>query len=237
VTIDPRPGSVSVNGSEQVTIYDDVTTFTLRARNLSENTESTCTVTVRIDKESEKTPRCDLEVSKTRVNKGDKVTLSWDTNYADRVRIRDDRGNTIFDTNDYSSSKRHQYLDGEIDVIINRTTEFTLNAIGDGGSRTCRVEVKTDDLAVYEKRDQGYVIALTQVPYTGFEAGPFLTFLFYAMLTLWALFIAYVLVIKKGSILGFSLYGAGQNAGATADAANRKKVEALVAKYSGLNRN
>lgn len=233
VTIDPRPGSVSQSGSESVTITDDVTTFTLRARNTQNSKEASCTVTVRVDKDqpSSKTPRCELEVSKSRVNRGERVTLSWDTTNVDSFRIRDDRGNEIFNT----SSRR--YLDGEVDVIINQTTEFIMTARNDDGdSRTCRVTVKTDDISVYEKRDQGYVIALTQVPYTGFEAGTFLTFLFYAVLTLWALFIAYILVIKKGSVLGFSLYG--QNAGMSeADTENRKKVEALVAKYSGLNQN
>lgn len=237
VTISPQLGSVSKNGDARVTINDD-TTFTLRAKG-DNGQEDTCTVTVNVDEEEddEPKPKCELEVSKKRVNKGDKVTLSWDTSRAEDIRIRDDRGNTIFDTDDYRSSDRRKYFDGEIDVIINRDTEFTLTARGDGGSKTCKVEVETeDDLAVYENRDQGYVIALTQVPYTGFEAGPFLTFLFYAVLTLWALFIAYVLVIKKSSVLGFSLYGNnGASAASEADIANRKKVEALVAKYSGLN--
>ena len=233
VRIEPRLGSVSRNGSETVTIYDDVTTFTLTARNFDSGREATCTVTVRVDKDyeepSKKTPRCDLEVSKTRVNRGEKVTLKWDTTNAKSLRIRDDRGTEIY------STSNSRYLDGEIDVVINRTTEFIMTVNGvDGGSRTCRVEVKTDDIAVYEKREQGMVIALTQVPYTGFEAGPFLTFIFYAMLVLWALFISYILVIKKSSVLGFSLYGnEAAKAAAAAEIEHRKKVEALVAKYTG----
>jgi hypothetical protein len=35
------------------------------------------------------------------------------------------------------------------------------------------------------------------VLYTGFEAGPFLTMLFYGLLLLWALYLAYVLVVRK----------------------------------------
>lgn len=235
VTISPNVGDVADDGSTTVTVYDD-TTYTLRARNLDNGKEVQCSVTVRVDEEEDEdddreVPRCDLEVSDTRVSRGEKVTLSWETTNADSVRIRDDRGKTIFDTSDYSSSQRRRYLDGEIDVIVNQTTTFTLTARGDDGSKTCRVTVKTDDIAVYEKRDQGMVIALTQVPYTGFEAGPFLAFVFYAVLTLWALFVAYILVIKKSSILGFSLY---KNSGLTeTDLENRKKVEALVAKYTG----
>ncbi len=234
VTLSPNPGNVSKNGSYDAYISGD-TTYTLTVKNAQGETSCNVSITTSTSGGSSNTPRCDLEISKTRVNRGDKVTLSWETRYVDEIIIKDDNGKTIFDTNDYSSSKRKNYLDGEIDVIINRDTSFTMTAYGErGGSKTCRVSVKTDDIGVYEKRDQGYVIALTQVPYTGFEAGPFLTFLFYGMLTLWALFIAYVLVIKKGSFLGFSLYGNTATASAV-DIENRKKVEALVAKYSGQN--
>lgn len=220
-------GNVSKNGSVSVFVDDDET-FTLIAKGT--NNSDSCKVEIDTEEEDdEPRPRCELDISRDHVKKGDRVTLSWETDDADDIRIRDNHGNTIVDTS------RSSLMDGEVDVIINRDTEFTLNARGDGGSRSCEVEVEIeDDFAVYEKRDQGYVIALTQVPYTGFEAGTFLTFLFYAMLTLWALFIAYILVIKRGSVLGFSLYG--QNAGfSEADVANRKKVEALVAKYSAQN--
>jgi len=237
VTISPNVGDVSDDGSTTVTVNDD-TTYTLRARNL-DGQEDTCTVTVRVDEDEDdddrRTPRCDLEISKDRVKRGERVTLSWETTNVDDIRIRDDHGKTVFDTDNYSKSERKRYFDGSIDIVINQSTEFTLTAGGvDGGSRTCRVDVDVDDIAIYEKRDQGYVIALASVPYTGFEAGTFLTFLFYAILTLWALFVAYILVIKKGSILGFSLYG--QQAGMSeTDLENRKKVEALVAKYAGPN--
>ena len=56
------------------------------------------------------------------------------------------------------------------------------------------------EIIVLESRDQKPVVGsiyLTEVPYTGFEAGPVLTFIFYGLLTLWALFVAYVIVIKK----------------------------------------
>ncbi|PIR85671.1 hypothetical protein COU14_03075 [Candidatus Kaiserbacteria bacterium CG10_big_fil_rev_8_21_14_0_10_44_10] len=230
VSIDNGIGNVSADGSKTVEIDDD-TTFTLTA--VGTNGSDTCTVRVEIEEEEDKkTPRCELDISKDRVKRGEKVTLSWETTNVDEIVIKDDRGNTIFDTDDYSSSKRKKYYDGEIDVIINQSTEFRMKAEGeDGGSRTCKVDVDVDDIAVYEKRDQALVIALTQVPYTGFEAGAFLTFLFYAVLTLWALFIAYILVVKKGSVLGFSLYGATAGMSET-DVENRKKVEALVAKYA-----
>jgi hypothetical protein len=48
-------------------------------------------------------------------------------------------------------------------------------------------------------------IALTQVPYTGFEAGPFLTALFYTVLGLWSVFVAYLLIIREEPVLGFTV--------------------------------
>lgn len=240
VTISPDLGEVSRDGSTTVTVDDD-TTYTLRALNLNNGQEDTCSVTIRVDEDEDdddddrKTPRCDLEISDDRVKRGERVTLSWETTHVDDIRIRDDRGNTIFDTDDYSRSERKRYFDGSIDLIINQSTEFTLTAGGvDGGSRTCRVDVDVEDIAIYEKRDQTPVIALTQVPYTGFEAGKFLTFLFYAILTLWALFVAYVMVIKKSSVFGFSLYQKGPHI-SESDMEDRKKVEALVAKYAGTS--
>lgn len=239
VSINHGIGTVSADGTRTVEINDDIT-YILTVSNASGT--NTCTVRVEVEEEEEereRTPRCELDISKSRVSRGERVTLSWETKNVDDIVIKDDRGNTIFDTDDYSSSQRKRYFDGEIDIVINQSTEFRMTARGvDGGSRTCKVDVDVDEIAVYEKRDQGMVIALTQVPYTGFEAGKFLTFLFYAVLTLWAAFIAYVLVVKKGSILGFSLYKHAPGtilsdvAVSEADLENRKKVEALVAKYS-----
>jgi hypothetical protein len=239
VTISPDLGDVAQDGSATVTVDED-TTYTLRARNLDNGQEDSCSVTVRVEEDEDedddrKTPRCDLEISDDRVKRGERVTLSWETTHVDDIRIRDDRGNTIFDTDNYSRSERKRYFDGSIDLIINQSTEFTMTAGGvDGGSRTCRVDVDVEDIAIYEKRDQTPVISLTQVPYTGFEAGKFLTFLFYAILTLWALFVAYVMVIKKSSVFGFSLYQKGPHI-SESDMEDRKKVEALVAKYAGTS--
>ena len=46
------------------------------------------------------------------------------------------------------------------------------------------------------------------MPNTGFDAGPTLTAIFYIVLTLWGLFVAYVLVVKRGrSKLAFTATG------------------------------
>ncbi len=230
VSINQGIGNVSDDGSKNVTIDDD-TTFILTVSNDEGN--DTCRVSVEVDEDEDDDdpkPRCELDISDDKVKKGTKVTLEWETSNTDEISIEDDKGKEIFE------SEKSKYMDGEIDVIINRDTEFTLNAKGDGGKRECEVDVEVeDDVVVYEKRDQPLVISLTSVPYTGFEAGTALTFLFYALLTLWALFIAYILVIKKGSVMGLSLYRAGHGSEVTVASETeeyKKKVQALVAKYA-----
>lgn len=231
VHINQGIGRVSNDGEEDVRVYDD-TTFTLTVEG-HDGSEDTCRVEVEVDEDDDDDdprPRCELTVSDRKVHRGDVVTLEWETRYADDVVIEDDEGEEIFDSDDYS----RRYLDGEIDVRITRDTEFTLTARGDGGKRVCDVdvEVEDDDVTIFEKRDQPYVISLTQVPHTGFPAGPALTFIFYAILTLWALFVAYILVIKRSSVLGFSLYGATEAATLREDEEYKKKVAKLMDKYA-----
>jgi hypothetical protein len=73
------------------------------------------------------------------------------------------------------------------------------------------VNVDSDDVKVTTVRDRQPVTTITfrDVPYTGFDAGPMLAGLFYALLAAWALVASYVVVIKKGSVMGFSLATVG----------------------------
>lgn len=233
-SISPSIGSVPVDGSRVVTVNSDekyVLTIT------DGNDTKTCEVT--IDARSSgggggsSSPRCDLEVSDDTVKAGDKITLKWDTSRTDEITLKDDDGKTIFKSDD------DDYMDGEIDVIVYKDTEFILTAEKGSRDKKCKVEVEVEGektVQVYEKRQQPLVagIALTQVPYTGFEAGPTLTILFYTILALWALFIAYTLVIKKGSVLGFSLAGnvTADAEALEAEAEFKKKVKMLAAKHS-----
>ena len=207
VYIDNGVGNVRADGETDVRVYED-TRFRLTAKN-DKGDESSCSVFVEVEDEDDRNkdprPRCELDISDDVVRVGDEVTLYWETDYADEVVIEDSRGREIYD----DDVSRHD--DGDIDVIVTRDTEFTLTARGDGGRRTCKVDVEVEDsnVLILSERDQGKVagIALTQVPYTGFEAGPFLTILFYSLLVMWALAVAYFLVIRRDSVLGFALPG------------------------------
>ena len=97
-----------------------------------------------------------------------------------------------------------QVDDGSFYVYPTRDTTYMLAAMRSTRNDTCkiRIDVINNDVIAFKTRHGG--IPLGAVPYTGFEAGPVLTALFYALLTLWGLFLAYVFLTKRNRL--FSSY-------------------------------
>jgi hypothetical protein len=90
------------------------------------------------------------------------------------------------------------------------------------------VEIE-DNVVVLETRDQQPLVAgisLTQVPYTGFEAGPFMTYLFYLLLGVWSLFITYLLVMRNRAVPAMVASAAVVNTRKEENATAMKKAEA-----------
>jgi hypothetical protein len=149
-------------------------------------------------------PKCSLKISDNKISLGERVTLKWDTTRATEVTIRDNHGKTLIDTDDKSSSEKKDLYDGEITLRPERDTTYTLVAEKGSKDRTCKVEVDVEDtIVVTQIRDQQPLvsgISLTSVPYTGFEAGPFMTSVFYTLLAAWALYMAYVLVGRRNGM-------------------------------------
>jgi hypothetical protein len=147
------------------------------------------------------TPRCDLEISDSSINLGDRVTLTWETSNATEVTIKDNFGKTLITTEDRLSNDKDELYDGEITIRPEKDTTYTLLAERSSRDDECEVNVDVaDTVIVTQVRDQQPLvsgIALTQVPYTGFAAGPFLTILFYTLLAAWALYLAYIFVIGR----------------------------------------
>ncbi|PIR84262.1 hypothetical protein COU16_01530 [Candidatus Kaiserbacteria bacterium CG10_big_fil_rev_8_21_14_0_10_47_16] len=208
VSIDNGLGLVAQDGSVTLYAYDNKT-YRLTASN---NTDSvTCSTSVNV-KDSGNV-RCDLEVSDDRINDGDRITLSWDNDDTEDIRLRDDHGKTLVDTDNGDNEDPER---DSISVRPDEDTEYTLTAYGKkGDTDTCRVEVRVDDdnnVVVTTVRTQDPLVAgvqLVRVPYTGFDAGPFLTSVFYALLALWGVGIAYFFVVKKGR---FATAGKGVSA-------------------------
>ncbi|MCD5381398.1 MAG: DUF11 domain-containing protein [Candidatus Pacebacteria bacterium] len=190
-----------LSGSHVVTPADDIT-YVLTATQGDRSID--CPVSVDVSSGGgggSSSPRCDLEISDTHIELGDTITLEWDTRNATEVTLMDDRGEIIFTTDDYLASEKREYYDGSITLKPTRDTEYTLLAEKGSKDRECKVEVELDDdVVVLQARDQQPLVAgisLSQVPYTGFEAGAFMTAVFYMLLIGWAFYITYLLVVRK----------------------------------------
>lgn len=190
-SIDQGIGNVSNNGNQLISVSGDIT-YTITIKNAT--TEKSCPINIDVDTGGgggggSSSPRCELEISKKKITAGQEVELSWNTSRATRVVIKDNHNKEILDTNDYSESRRDDHFDGEEKLKPTKDTTYTLTASRGSRERTCKVSVDvTNGVTVTETRNQPLVagISLTEVPYTGFEAGPALTYLFYTLLTLWA---------------------------------------------------
>ena len=201
VRIDNGVGSVADDGEERVTINDD-TTFTLTARN--GNDDDTCKVKVKVnDKKKDRDTnnlRCELTASEKSIRSGDEVKLSWDNRNADRVVLKDNHGKEIADSRDDRGIDEDS---DSVKVHPKTDTKYTLTAYDGNKKKTCTVDVNVGDTNITSVRGQG-TIPLSYTPYTGFDAGPTVTFIFYAVIVLWGAFVGYMLVLKKKAALALS---------------------------------
>jgi hypothetical protein len=205
VSINNGIGPVSVDGNINVRVTDD-TTFTLTASNAVDTV--TCQASVDVDEDDDDDDdnggggsaslRCRLTASDTNIRSGERVTLRWRNTGANDMILRERGGDTLVDTR----RNRDRNFDEDADSLTvhpNRTTTYVLTAIRGSRERECRVTINMDRIEVTSVRSQD-MIPLAAVPYTGFEAGPVLTFIFYAAIVLWGLAVAYALVMKKTSV-------------------------------------
>lgn len=209
VSID-KIGASGLSGSETVSPSSDIT-YTLTAVKGSKTISCPLAIDVSTGGGGGgggSSPRCDLEISDKVIDLGDTVTIRWDTSNATEVTLTDDRGEIIFTTDDYLASDKKEYYDDSIKVKPTRDTEYTLIAERGSRDRECSVDVKVrgdedEPIVILESRNQQPLVAgisLTQVPYTGFEAGPIMTFFFYALLVVWALYISYLLIMRNRTV-------------------------------------
>lgn len=197
--------TTALSGSQSVSPSSD-TTYTLTAKRGSETVS--CPVSIDVSTGGgggggSASPRCELDVSKQNIRSGESVVLTWDTHSATEVSLTDNHGEEFFNTDDYLASEKDEYFDGTLTVKPTRNTTYTLLAERGSRDTDCTVRVNVGGgggVVVLQTRDQQPLvnsISLSQVPYTGFEAGPFMTFMFYTLLVAWSLFIAYLLVVRN----------------------------------------
>ncbi len=197
--------ATALSGSQSVSPTSDIT-YVLTATRGSESVN--CPLSIDVSSGGggggSVSPRCEMTISDKRIKAGEEVTIEWDTTNATEVTLFDDRGKVLFTTDDYLSTDKKKYYDHEITLKPTRDTEYTLLAERSSRDDECTVKVEViDDVVVLQTRTQDPLVAgisLSQVPYTGFEAGPFMTMLFYTLLVAWSLFITYLLVTRKHAL-------------------------------------
>jgi uncharacterized repeat protein (TIGR01451 family) len=205
-------GSVTLSGSKSVEPTSD-TTYVLTAKKGTQSVD--CPLSVSVSSGGgggggSSSPRCELSISDNKIKRGEQVTIKWDTTRATEVTLKDDKGKVLMSTDDYSSSEKKEHYDGSLKLKPTRDTEYTLVAERGSKDRTCKVKVDVDDLKVLTDRDQKPMVAgisLSNVPYTGFEAGTALTIMFYVLLVAWALFVTYLIVARPRPTAGVAVVG------------------------------
>lgn len=223
--------ATSLSGSTTVEPSSD-TTYVLTARKGTQSVD--CPLTINVSSGGgggggggSSSPKCELTVSDNKIKSGEQVTLKWDTLRATKVTLKDDKGKVLMSTDKYDKDERKDYYDGSIKVKPTRDTEYTLVAEKGSKDRTCKVKVNVDDLKVITDRDQQPLVAgisLSNVPYTGFEAGPFLTVVFYTLLAAWALFLSYLIISRRQPVADFMAFDASSIKAVTTNEAIRPDV-------------
>lgn len=154
-------------------------------------------------------PTCELTVRDSRLSRGQETTLRWNSSRASDVVIVDSFGNTLVTTKDLMSSDKINLYSGSLRIAPTADTTYTMTVSRGSTERVCTAKVTIDNpFTVTQIRNQQPLvtsIALTDVPYTGFEAGPLLTFMFYLLLLVWALYVAYLIVIRRDMLAQYGL--------------------------------
>ncbi len=143
-------------------------------------------------------PTCSLYVSQNVVTQGQGVTLSWVSSNANSGYIN-------------GVGSAYPTSSGSTVVYPTSSQVYTGTFSGPGGTITCSTQVNAPLGIVYTQRppDQPLgAVYLSQVPYTGFEAGPALTILFWLSVGLLSAFVAYFIVGKE-SVRFLVLFAAG----------------------------
>lgn len=153
-------------------------------------------------------PACTLTISKTSIRTGESITLSWTSS------------NVTSGTIDNNAGAASPVSSGTtVDLFPSVDTTYTGTFTGPNGTVTCTKSVTVTtggggcqgncggggynppNVVMYKKPGESGLVAsvfLSQIPYTGFEAGPALTTLFWLAVGLLAALIAYFAAGRRG---------------------------------------
>lgn len=188
------------NGSQTVSA---VGTYLLTIKDAKGRTD-TCEVTLTQASVTPQ-PQCTLTVSQGTIQPGQSVDVSWTSSNVTAGFINNNVGTTT------------PVSSGTTTMFPSQTTTYTGTFTGPHGNVTCTAQVAVQggpgggctncggglnqpNVVLFQKPgDQALAfVSLSQIPYTGFEAGPVLTFFFWLAVMLWSVGIAYILIGRGG---------------------------------------
>lgn len=191
-------------GSTTTSALNSTTTFVGTAYN-AQGDSVTCTADVGVLPQPG--PFCTLSVSASEINPGESISVSWTSQNVTSGFV--DQG--LGTTSPVASGSFN-------DIFPSDDTQYTATFSGPYGTTTCSAVVKIKKSGCTSNcgggLDQPNVqlgritppteqplafVSLSQVPYTGFEAGTLLTLVFWSAVALWSVGIAYVFV-GRGSM-------------------------------------
>lgn len=139
-----------------------------------------------------------LRADKTRINRGEEVTLSWETRNATAITIDNGVGSVTpvregttkvnpTSNTTYTATVTGRGPDVHCDVSV------TINTGGGGGGRNPRVIL---DSFIPELEEPLAFVYLSEVPHTGLELGPIGTVVYWLMLIGWSIALAYLVLFN-----------------------------------------
>jgi len=199
-SIDHGVGAVTpvISGATAVSVSSTVTyTMTVTSPFGATNTcQTTITVTT-------PGPACTITVSRSSINTGQSVTVSWTSVNATSGSITGGIGSVS------------PVSGGSIDLFPPSDTTYVGTFTGPNGTVSCQKTVTVaptgctsncggglnpPNVVLYKQPSNQPLafISLSQIPYTGFDAGPALTFFFWLAIGLFSALIAYIVAGKRG---------------------------------------
>lgn len=223
--MDQGIGAIGLNDSRDVS-PQATTTFKATFKN-KEGKEVSCEKTINVKEKPvtppANAPVCSMSVSASSVSKGSEVTLSWNSQYVDTATIDNSIGSvatsgsktvTVNDATTYTGTFKG--TNGTSITCAASVSITTTTGGGGGGGGPCRnckknnddkKETTTTTKVVKKSSSPNIVLSsvatpapyvyLSQVPYTGFEAGPVLTALFWLAVVALSALIAYVMTVPQ----------------------------------------
>jgi len=161
--------------------------------------------TVELKRSAGPGPACTLSINKSSITTGESATLSWTSSNATFGFI----DNNVGTTSPVSS--------GSVTIFPPESKTYTGVFTGPLGTTTCSAAIAVNkgpggctgncggglnppNVVLFQKPGDQLLafVSLSQIPYTGFEAGPVLTFFFWLAVAIWSVGLTYLFFGKGG---------------------------------------